>query len=191
MNERTYHGGADRLRAKERVELLEVDRVVQSVCTGTELHSMLDVGTGTGLFAGAFAHTGMAVAGVDISEDMLAHARRFVPAGDFRIGTMEKIPFEDKSFDVVFLGHVLHEADDVSAALVEAKRVAKKWVAVLEWPYAEEDKGPPLAHRLRSEDVIAGAQKAGFAKVNNIRLKHMEFYLMDVSYSINAGDSNV
>jgi hypothetical protein len=85
----------------------------------------------------------------------------------------------------------LHEADDVSAALVEAQRVAKKRVAVLEWPYMEEDKGPPLAHRLRSEDVIAGARKAGFAKVNNIRLKHMELYLMDVLYSINAGDSNV
>jgi ubiquinone/menaquinone biosynthesis C-methylase UbiE len=181
MNERTYHGGADRLRAKERVELLEVDRVVQSVCAGAELHSMLDVGTGTGLFAEAFAHAGMAVAGVDISEEMLAHARRFVPAGDFRIGTMDKIPFEDRSFDVVFLGHVLHEADDVSAALVEAKRVTKKRISVLEWPYAKEDNGPPLAHRLRPEDIIAAAQKIEFAKVNNIHLKHMELYLMDVS----------
>jgi ubiquinone/menaquinone biosynthesis C-methylase UbiE len=94
---------------------------------------------------------------------------------------MEKIPFGDKSFDLVFLGHVLHEADDMTHALTEAFRVAKVRVAVLEWPYVEEALGPPIAHRLRPGDIVAGAEKTGFLNVNNIRLKHMELYVMDVS----------
>ncbi|MBL0177102.1 MAG: methyltransferase domain-containing protein [Ignavibacteria bacterium] len=31
------------------------------------------------------------------------------------------MPFEDASFDLVFLGHVLHEADDLLHALAEAE----------------------------------------------------------------------
>ena len=37
---------------------------------------------------------------------------------------MEKLPFEDKAFDLAFMGHVLHEADDLLTALKEAQRVA-------------------------------------------------------------------
>jgi ubiquinone/menaquinone biosynthesis C-methylase UbiE len=180
MNERTYHGGPDRLRLKERVELMEIDRVVSLSLSRTSATSVLDVGTGTGLFAEAFARQGLSVAGIDINEDMLADARRIVPSATFKTGSMEKIPFENKTVDLVFLGHVLHEADDMNAALAEALRVARKRVAVLEWPYAEEDKGPPLAHRLQPDMVVAAARKTGFAKVNNVRLRHMEFFILDV-----------
>jgi ubiquinone/menaquinone biosynthesis C-methylase UbiE len=191
LNERTFHGGPDRLRDPVRVSLMEIDRVVTLSCEGISVRSMLDVGTGTALFAEAFFKAGMSVAGIDISEDMLSHARRFVPSGNFKTGSIEKIPFDDGSFDLVFLGHVLHEADDMMHALSEARRVARIRVAVLEFPYVEEAMGPPIAHRLRPEDIVAGAQEAGFVKVNNIRLKCMELYLMDVSNSLHAGDSDV
>src|SRR5271157_1156822 len=144
MNERTYHSGPDRLRELGRMALLEPDRVVRLTCEGVEIRTVLDVGTGTAIFAEAFKRAGLTVAGIDISEEMLAEARRFVPGCDFKLGSMEKIPFPDASFDTVFLGHVLHEADNVATALTEARRVAKNRVAVLEWPYVAEDKGPPL-----------------------------------------------
>ena len=181
MNERTYQGGADRLRLKERIELLEIDRVISLSIAGTGARSVLDVGTGTGLFAEAFAQSGLQVAGIDINENLLAEARRIVPAGNFKTGSMEKIPFDDKSFDLVFLGHVLHEAGDLSTALSEALRVASQRVIVLEWPHIEEEMGPPLMHRLQPEEVISGAQKAGFAKVHDVRLKRMELFLMEVT----------
>ena len=181
MNERTYHGGADRLRLKERIDLMEIDRVVSLSLAGIVVRSVLDVGAGTGLFAEAFAQSGLQVAGIDINENLLVEARKFVPAADFKVGSMENIPFDDKSFDLVFLGHVLHEAGDLSSALTEALRVAQKRVVVLEWPPIEEEMGPPLSHRLQPEAVIAAAQKAGFAKVHDVRLKHMGLYLMEVS----------
>jgi ubiquinone/menaquinone biosynthesis C-methylase UbiE len=181
LNERTFHGGADRLRDPVRVALMEIDRTVTLSCEGISVHSMLDVGTGTALFAEAFFKAGMSVAGIDFNEDMLSLARGFVPEGNFKTGEMEKIPFEDKSFDLVFLGHVLHEADDLVQALTEARRVAIQRVAVLEWPYGGGAMGPPLALRLRPGNIVAGAEKTGFVNVNNIRLKNMELYIMDVS----------
>jgi 2-polyprenyl-3-methyl-5-hydroxy-6-metoxy-1,4-benzoquinol methylase len=66
MNERTYHGGTDRLRQKERTELMEIDRVVLLSLAGISARSVLDVGTGTGLFAEAFAQKGLRVACGDI-----------------------------------------------------------------------------------------------------------------------------
>ena len=57
---------------------------------------------------------------------------------------MEKIPLKDKTFDLVFLGHILHESDDIISALSESKRCATKRVGVLEWPYEQDVSGPPL-----------------------------------------------
>ncbi len=51
------------------------------------------------------------------------------------------------------MGLVLHETDDAAQALAEARRVARLRVAVLEWPYRDDEMGPPLAHRLSAEAV--------------------------------------
>jgi ubiquinone/menaquinone biosynthesis C-methylase UbiE len=180
MNERTFHGGADTLRDNARVELMEIEKVIAHSIENLSIKTVLDVGTGTGLFTEAFINTGLKAAGIDINEDMLAEARKLVPNGDFRIGRMEEIPFKDKSFDLVFLGHVLHEADDLDAAVAESARVAGKRIVILEWPYINEEKGPPLAHRLKSEEIIKAAKKAQIKKIENIQMKHMVLYRMDI-----------
>jgi ubiquinone/menaquinone biosynthesis C-methylase UbiE len=176
MNDKTYKGGADRLRDPSRLELLEIPRVVALSSENMDIGSMLDVGCGTALFAEAFFNEGCTVSGVDINESMLAEARRIVPSGTFKPGSMESIPFDDASFDLVFLGHVLHEADDLSVALSEVRRVTRNRVAVLEWPYFEEEMGPPLAHRLKPEQVMDAAKAVGFAKVEKIDLMKMTLF---------------
>ena len=142
------------------------------------LASALDVGTGTGVCAEAFAASGCTVTGIDANADMPPIAQQYVPAGQFRQATAEALPFPDKSFDLVFLGVVLHEADDPLAALMQARRVAKRRVAVLEWPYREGTAGPPMAHRLppdRIQDLVA---KAGFQRIESIQLAHVDLYLL-------------
>ena len=58
--------------------------------------------------------------GLDANPEMLPVARQFVPAADFQEGVAEALPFGDGSFDLVFMGLLLHETDDISAALAEA-----------------------------------------------------------------------
>jgi len=127
-HEKRFHGGAERLRSA--------------------IVSVLDAGTVTGIFAEAFAGKGMQVMGIDSNEELLKVARTAVPGVEFREALLEKVPFGERSFDLVFLGHVLHETDDPLAALSEARRVARVRVAILEWPYRNEQQGPPLHHRL-------------------------------------------
>jgi ubiquinone/menaquinone biosynthesis C-methylase UbiE len=175
-HERRFHGTADRLRDPDRIARLDVPRVVALSLAGLTATSLLDVGTGTGVFAEAFVAAGLAVTGIDTNADLLAVAREFAPAAQFREAAAEQIPFPDGSFDLVFLGHVLHETDDPLAALREARRVARQRVAVLEWPYRDEPSGPPLAHRVSPAAVADLAAGAGLSQVETIPLEHMDFY---------------
>ncbi len=175
-HERRFHGAPEKLRLPERMRLLEIDRVLRLSMEGVIIESVLDVGTGTGVFAEAFGGMVSRVAGIDPNSDLLAAARTHVPKASFQAGVAEKLPFPDGSFDLVFLGHVLHETDDPVFALSEARRVASKRVMILEWPYVQEDKGPPLAHRLSAVRVLDLAKSAGFPSLERITLKHMELF---------------
>ncbi len=111
---------------------------------------------------------------------MVTAAKGFVPNGDLRQAPAEAIPYPDRAFDLVFLGHVLHETDNAVKALCEARRVARKCVAILEWPYLEDEGGPPLAHRLKPEQVTTWAQEAGFTRSETLPLAHMVLFRLDV-----------
>lgn len=175
-----YAGGPERLRSPERIARLEVERVVTLSVEGLAASRVLDVGTGTGLFAEAFAAKGLAVAGIDPDKEMLAIAARLVRSAEFKEGTAEAIPYGDGSFDIAFLGQMLHEADDPAAALREARRVSTRRVVVLEWPYLKEEQGPPIEHRLKEETVVGLAAQAGLGIVDRVRLTRMTLYRMSI-----------
>ncbi len=179
MHERRFQGDIARLRSPERVDLLEVDRVVDLCLEGAPMGRALDVGTGTGLFAEAFSRRGMQVAGVDVNPAMLAAARMFVPTGDFREGRAEALPFPDASFDLVFLGVVLHDADDALKALQEALRATRQRVCILEWPYRDQSFGPPLEHRLNPEELEHLFKQAGFKAWRVEELSATVLYLLE------------
>jgi ubiquinone/menaquinone biosynthesis C-methylase UbiE len=176
MHERRFHGEIERLRAPERVALLEVDRVVNLCLEGIHAVDVLDIGTGTGIFAEAFSKQRLSVTGIDPNVNMLKAAEVFVSDGTFLPGTVEEIPGGNRSFDLVFLGHVLHESDNIIKALSESKRVARQRVCILEWPYKQEEGGPPLEHRLKTEEILAAAKQVGFSSVETIQLQHMVFF---------------
>jgi ubiquinone/menaquinone biosynthesis C-methylase UbiE len=180
MHEKRFEGDIASLRSPERVERLEVERVVDLCLENGQAGSVLDVGTGTGLFAEAFARRGLMVSGVDVNSEMLAVARHFVPNGDFRAGTAEALPYTDSSSDLVFLGLILHESDEPLKVLKEALRIARKWVCILEWPYRYQTFGPPLAHRLKPEDLADLFRKAGFKKWKVIDLSNTVLYRLEV-----------
>jgi len=175
-HERRFHGDADRLRSAERMSRLEVDKVITLCLEGIQAKRMLDVGTGSALFAEAFTAQGLQVAGVDINPEMITTASRFVPSGEFQVAPAEELPFPDNSFDLVFLGLVFHETDDALKAIQEARRVSRQRVAILEWPYRQEEFGPPLAHRLKPEEVSALAHKAGCGDIDIVYLSNTVLY---------------
>ena len=180
MHERRFNREIKRLRDPERVARMEVPRVVDLSLEGIPLSgSVLDIGSGSGLFAEDFVRRGLAVTGLDANPEMLPAARQFVPEADFREGVAEALPFGDGSFDLVFMGLLLHETDDISAALEEAHRVTSRRLAVLEWPKEQQEFGPPLDHRLDADEVISLSKRTGFLNIEMMPLTHLVLYRMD------------
>jgi ubiquinone/menaquinone biosynthesis C-methylase UbiE len=180
MHEKCFEGDIARLRNPERIARLEVERGVNLCLERSDIASALDIGTGTGVFAEAFASRGLSVFGVDVNPEMLPAARIHVPNGNFCAATAEKLPFADATFDLIFMGLLLHESDEQVKVLCEARRVARLRVGILEWAFREEDIGAPLVHRLAPEVLVKMANGAGFNDFEAIPLSKLVFYRLTV-----------
>ncbi len=176
MNDRIYKGQIDRLREPERTNRLEIEKVVDLCLEEKGIKTLLDIGTGSGLFAEAFSKAGLLISGIDINEEMLTAAREYLPKCDFQIAPAENIPYGDKSFDAAFFGMVFHEVSDYKKALSEAFRVSKNTTLILEWQYEVQDFGPPLEHRLSSEFIKYLAKEVGYTNISEIRLSNLVLY---------------
>ena len=86
---------------------------------------ILDVGCGSGGASAMARERGAEVYGVDLAEGLLSIAIKRVPDAKFQIADIEKLPFEDNMFDVVFAANSLQYSEDRLAALHELKRVCK------------------------------------------------------------------
>jgi tellurite methyltransferase len=96
---------------------------------------VLDAGCGSGRNLVYFMREGFDVCGVDVSPDAVAHVRSLaralaplLPEENFRREPVERMSFEDESFDAVLSSAVLHFASDEAhwhAMMREMWRVLK------------------------------------------------------------------
>jgi ubiquinone/menaquinone biosynthesis C-methylase UbiE len=84
---------------------------------------LLDIACGSGFAAHLAAERGAIVSGLDAAEPLLAIARARTPTGDFRLGDMLDLPFDDESFDVATSFNGIWKGFE--GALVEARRVLR------------------------------------------------------------------
>jgi SAM-dependent methyltransferase len=92
---------------------------------------VLDLGCGVGAFLRLVAERGGVPSGLDASDALIAFARERLPEADLRVGEMENLPWEDRTFDLVTGFNSFFFADDMVAALREARRVAKPGAPVV------------------------------------------------------------
>ena len=96
--------------------------------------TILDVGCGKGFLLYEFTQVvpGVQIAGLDISEYALAHAKEEVKPF-LQNGSAASLPYPDKSFDLVISINTLHNLYnyDLHAALKEIERVGKKQKYIL------------------------------------------------------------
>ena len=94
---------------------------------------IIDVGCGFGVMCAVLAQeiSGSEIFGVDLSVPLLEYAKSSI-AGEtfesrvkFEIANVEKMPFENDSFDIVFNVNVVHWVDDSISMLNEIERITK------------------------------------------------------------------
>jgi ubiquinone/menaquinone biosynthesis C-methylase UbiE len=86
---------------------------------------LLDVGCGTGHHMASLRERGFQVAGVDGSEEMIAHARANNPGAEIKVADVDTLPFPDSSFDFVLCIEVLRYLPDFTKCASEIARVLK------------------------------------------------------------------
>lgn len=103
--------------------------ILKDLCTFlqgfTDKASVLDIGAGTGMMS-EFAYRcndKLRYVAVDPAEGMLKYAPDYL---ETHIGEAEELPFEDGSFDAIFMGESLHHFHDIDAAFKEVVRVLKE-----------------------------------------------------------------
>jgi len=111
----------------------------------------LDAGCGAGMATQIAAAQGATVFGLDAAEPLLKIARGRVPAGDYRVGELEELPFDEATFDLVTGFNSFQYAANPRAALAEAKRVAKRGaqVVIMTWGRPEGMEAASLVGALR------------------------------------------
>lgn len=92
--------------------------------------TVLDVSTGGGHTALAFAPNVARVVATDLTPEMLEVAERFIREKgvqnvEFKLADAERLPFQDSEFDLVTNRIALHHYPDARAAVSEAARVLK------------------------------------------------------------------
>ncbi len=99
-------------------------------------YSVLDLATGTGMLAGAFAERGHIVTGLDFAERLLNRARKRFPQVNFRPYDLLYLgDIEVRSYDVVCMGYLLHglSPEFRRHVIQQSSRIARQHVLVFDY----------------------------------------------------------
>lgn len=107
--------------------------------------SVLDIGCGEGALLKRLAADGVEAEGIEIEPELIDQARSDGLA--VRNAPAESLPFEDGSVDWVVSEFTAHHLADIERAVAEAKRVARRGVAMLDIWYDPLLAGHRLANR--------------------------------------------
>ena len=89
--------------------------------------TVLELATGTGLIAKSIVNAAAHIEATDASAEMIAEAKRDNRSAKlhFSVQDMFRLPYADKSFDVVIASNALHIVPQPEKALAEIRRVMK------------------------------------------------------------------
>ena len=96
-------------------------------------NTVLDAGCGEGYVVNYLAgkNPTLQLTGVDLSNDAVNYAKEhFGDKARFRTGSIYRLPFSDRSFDLVICSEVLEHLDDPATAVKELKRVARMAILI-------------------------------------------------------------
>lgn len=104
----------------------------------TKYENVLDVGCGTGALLKTMYTYGLEVAGVDASMGMLAQAKKRLnglPIELIHVIPGKRLPFDDKSYDVVITSYVAHglKPEERIKLYKEMRRLAKEFVIIYDY----------------------------------------------------------
>ena len=117
-------GRYDRFMRKDRAAYEEMYALIRPV---VKAKTVLELATGTGLIAKNIVNAAAHIEATDASAEMILEAKRDNRSAKlhFSVRDMFRLPYADKSFDVVIVSNALHIIPQPEKALAEIRRVLK------------------------------------------------------------------
>ena len=131
------------------------DEMCAHIRTVVKAKTVLELATGTGLIAKNIVNAAAHIEATDASAEMILEAKRGNQSAKlhFSVQDMFRLPYVDKSFDVVIVSNALHIVPQPEKALAEIRRVLKDDGVLI---------APTFTH---AENSIFGKVKAFFMKL--------------------------
>ena len=117
-------GRYDRFMRKDRAAYEKMYALIRPV---VKAKTVLELATGTGLIAKSIVNAAAHIEATDASAEMILEAKRDNRSAKlhFSVRDMFRLPYADKSFDVVIVSNALHIIPQPEKALAEIRRVLK------------------------------------------------------------------
>ena len=117
-------GRYNRFMRKDRAAYDEMYAMIRPV---VKVKTVLELATGTGLIAKNIVNAAAHIEATDASTEMIAEAKRDNQSAKlhFSVQDMFRLPYADKSFDVVIVSNALHIVPLPEKALAEIRRVLR------------------------------------------------------------------
>lgn len=159
---------AHKLMSADRRKKLPAEKVILHMNLDQN-GSVADLGAGTGYFTIPLAKRTKEVFAVDIEPKMLGMLKENAKKEQLENihyveSDLDHIQLDDNSADNVMISFVIHEVPDVNQTLHEIRRILKPGgqLFMIEWEAIETESGPPLDHRIPSDDLTGSLEKNGF-----------------------------
>ena len=114
----------DRFIRKDAAAYMQMYALLRPV---VKAKTVLELATGTGMIAKNIVNAAAHIEATDASPEMIAEAKRDNRSAKlhFSVQDMFRLPYADKSFDVVIVSNALHIVPQPEKALAEIRRVLK------------------------------------------------------------------
>lgn len=129
----------------------ELSNFIYHVSLGLNAKTVLEGGCNVGNNLSKFP-TSVNITGIDLNEKAIEIAKSKFSTFNFKVSSLQEIPFPDSSFDIVFTrGVLIHiPKEDMAQVVKELHRVSKKWIFNLEY-FGEDGK---MISWKRGEDLL-------------------------------------
>lgn len=118
---------------------------------------ILDVGCSDGTRLNLLCRRGSRGVGVDVSERAMSLARSKFPHLTFSTANIERLPFPDRSFELVYATFVLEHTPEPERVIDEMIRVSARFVAIVCPNYGSPFSKAPTDETKRVGKFVAGA----------------------------------
>lgn len=119
----------------QKKSFIQIIKKVKSKVDLSSYKTVVDIGCGTGALCSALVEQGLEVTGVDNAKNMLDIASKKAENKGVKFikaNVLEKLPYEDNSFDIVFASYVVHGLmeNDRKKMYIEMNRIANNLVII-------------------------------------------------------------